>query len=200
VILSNNHVLANSNQASAGDPIVQPGPVDSGTDPSDRIATLTRFEAIDFSPGAENTIDAAIATPVDPDFVRHAIEAVGDNVPTETRNITVSDLGEPVHKSGRTTGHTNGIVEAVNVSVRIKYGIFEKATFVDQILISAPLSDPDVSAGGDSGSAVLDGNNKLVGLLFAGSERDDGAGEPATAIINPIKHVFNRLDLETIAP
>ncbi|NIM99516.1 MAG: hypothetical protein GTO24_16025, partial [candidate division Zixibacteria bacterium] len=52
VILSNNHVLANTNQATTGDPIVQPGPADGGTAPSDTIATLTRFHPIDFSGGA----------------------------------------------------------------------------------------------------------------------------------------------------
>jgi hypothetical protein len=39
-ILSNNHVLANVNDAKIGDPILQPGPYDGGTDPADRIATL----------------------------------------------------------------------------------------------------------------------------------------------------------------
>ena len=41
VILSNNHVLANSNDGVAGDSILQPGPHDNGTDPADQIATLT---------------------------------------------------------------------------------------------------------------------------------------------------------------
>ncbi|MEQ8975381.1 MAG: hypothetical protein RIE73_33970 [Coleofasciculus sp. C1-SOL-03] len=43
VILSNNHVLANSNQAQVGDPIIQPGSADGGTIESDTIATLERF-------------------------------------------------------------------------------------------------------------------------------------------------------------
>jgi hypothetical protein len=76
--------------------------------------------------------------------------------------------------------------------------MFEKATYVDQIVIEQVLSEEDISAGGDSGSVVLDRNKKLIGLLFAGSERDDGAEQPATAIINPIKHVFSLLNLETL--
>lgn len=43
LILSNNHVLANSNDASIGDPILQPGPTDGGTNPSDLVARLLRF-------------------------------------------------------------------------------------------------------------------------------------------------------------
>ena len=39
--------------------------------------------------------------------------------------------------------------------------------------------------GGDSGSAVLDEQNRLTGLLFAGSD--------STTIINRIEHVFGAL-------
>src|SRR6266498_3403770 len=47
MILSNNHVLAKENAASIGDPILQPGPYDGGTD-RDRIATLDAFVPIVF--------------------------------------------------------------------------------------------------------------------------------------------------------
>jgi hypothetical protein len=43
LILSNSHVLANSNDANVGDAIVQPGPTDGGRAPGDTIATLERF-------------------------------------------------------------------------------------------------------------------------------------------------------------
>ena len=43
LILSNNHVLANSNDASEGDAILQPGPADGGQNPSDVVAHLGRF-------------------------------------------------------------------------------------------------------------------------------------------------------------
>jgi hypothetical protein len=200
VILSNNHVLANTNLGTAGDPILQPGPYDGGADPKHRIATLTRFKPIDFTSGVSNYIDAAVATPISAKDVLHEIKDVGTEIPTETRDITVDDLGQFVKKSGRTTEHTTGYVDAVNATVTVKYGLFEKATFVDQIIIEQVLAEEDIAAGGDSGSGVLDNDNKLIGLLFAGSERDEGAGEPATAIINPIKHVFNLLNLETLKP
>lgn len=199
VILSNNHVLANTNEAAVGDPIIQPGDADGGVDPADTIAALTRFYPINFEAGVNNLIDAAIATPLEPDLVTHSIKEVGDNVPTETRDIGVGDLGAFVKKSGRTTGHTTGFVDAVGFTGTIKYGLFQKATFVDQIVIEAPLAEEDIAAPGDSGSAVLDDENKLIGLLFAGSERNDGEGEPATAIVSPIKHVFTLLDLETLS-
>jgi len=54
-ILSNNHVLANSNDAAIGDAILQPGPYDGGTDPQDRIATLAEFVPIQFEGGGVPT-------------------------------------------------------------------------------------------------------------------------------------------------
>ncbi len=48
LILSNNHVLANSNDAQQGDAILQPGPADGGQNPGDRVATLERFVRIRF--------------------------------------------------------------------------------------------------------------------------------------------------------
>jgi hypothetical protein len=67
------------------------------------------------------------------------------------------------------------------VTVNVQYGPGRVALFTDQLL-AGPMSQ-----GGDSGSAVLDGGNRLIGLLFAGSEN--------TTIINRIEHVFSELRL-----
>lgn len=48
LILSNNHVLANSNEAEIGDAILQPGPTDHGVRPDDVVAKLHRFEMLRF--------------------------------------------------------------------------------------------------------------------------------------------------------
>ena len=45
-LLSNNHVLANSNEAAIGDPILQPGAYDGGTVENDTIAHLHSFVPI----------------------------------------------------------------------------------------------------------------------------------------------------------
>lgn len=65
-LLSNNHVLAASNAAALGSPIVQPGRSDGGTDPADRIGVLSRFVPLEFSPQVplerqNNVVDCAIA-------------------------------------------------------------------------------------------------------------------------------------------
>ncbi len=48
LLLSNNHVLANSNDAVIGDAILQPGPTDHGVRPDDIVAKLHRFEKLRF--------------------------------------------------------------------------------------------------------------------------------------------------------
>lgn len=51
LILSNNHVLANSNDATKGDAVLQPGPTDGGKDPGDIVAHLERFIELDYLEG-----------------------------------------------------------------------------------------------------------------------------------------------------
>ncbi len=46
--LSNNHVFAAVNSANIGDGVIQPGAVDGGSDPADRIGTLSDYQTIDF--------------------------------------------------------------------------------------------------------------------------------------------------------
>lgn len=50
-LLSNNHVLANNNEASAGDNILQPGTLDGGQNPNDKVAELARFLALAYLEG-----------------------------------------------------------------------------------------------------------------------------------------------------
>src|SRR5258705_809152 len=59
-VLSNNHVLANSNGAVIGDPAYQPGPFDGGT-AADQIATLSDFQTITFSTTPDNTLHPPIS-------------------------------------------------------------------------------------------------------------------------------------------
>jgi hypothetical protein len=209
-ILSNNHVLANSNEANPGDPILQPGPYDGGRYPEDHIANLQQFVPISFDEqtsqcsltrglasfyngivrlfgGAdllkavriraeENKVDAAIARPLNDQDVRSEILEIG-----MVKGLTQGELGMAIKKSGRTSGLTTGEIQQVDVTVNVQYGAGRIARFSDQLL-AGPMSQ-----GGDSGSAVLDNSNNLVGLLFAGSDN--------STIINRIENVFSALEL-----
>ena len=180
-VLSNNHVLANSNDASIGDPALQPGPYDGGTAPADQIGTLAAFNTIDFSGGA-NTIDAAIArsdatnlgssTPTDDGYGAPSAAIYGDANGDGTFDDKTALLGLNVEKYGRITRLTHGKITGINATVDVCYEVFlifciKSAQFVDQLIIEPG----SFSGGGDSGSLIVtdDQNKNPVGLLFAGS-------------------------------
>ncbi|QDZ76506.1 hypothetical protein [Bacillus cereus] len=183
-LLSNNHVLANSNNASIGDPILQPGPIDGGSDPIDRIATLSRFIPITFSSqvpleNQNNLVDAAIAEAPFHQIDR-AIHWSGQVKGWRRKqNVTV---GTRVMKVGRTTNHTHGVITAVNATVDVNYGSGRVARFRDQIITS------NLSSGGDSGSLITTNDGIAVGLLFAGSS--------SVTIANHIEHIRSLLGIE----
>lgn len=215
VILSNNHVMANSNDASIGDAILQPGPHDGGTYPADHIANLEDFVEIKFTlpeipsdcrfatgviallnagcavigsrtryritrpvnpQESHNLVDAAIARPLNDAEISDEILNIGT-----INDIAEATLGMDIQKSGRTTGYTTGQITQVDVTVNVNYGGIRVAQFEDQLMAGA------MSQGGDSGSAVLDMDRNLVGLLFAGSD--------TSTIMNRIEHVFSGLSL-----
>ena len=183
-ILSNNHVLANSNNANPGNLALQPGPFDGGTS-ADRIGTLSQFVSINFS-GGNNTMDAAIAEVDDPADVTGT--APGYGAP-RTQPINAS-VGMRVMKQGRTTGFTKGRVQGINATVNVNYGSAGVARFVGQIVIGGG----GFSSGGDSGSLIVVQNGRdarrPVGLLFAG-----GGG---TTIANPIGPVLSTLGVSIV--
>lgn len=165
-ILSNNHVLANNNDANVGDPILQPGRHDGGTEPADVLGQLTRFVPINFT-GKCNHVDGAIAE-VPFDQLDRDIFWVG--YPRSAAKA--AKVGMTVKKTGRTTSFTTGRVTVIGATVNVNYGGGRVAKFCNQIVTTS------MSAGGDSGSLVLDWENNPVGLLFAGSD--------SATILNPI--------------
>ncbi|MDO8748142.1 MAG: hypothetical protein Q7J72_03375 [Candidatus Omnitrophota bacterium] len=177
-ILSNNHVLANSNKAKKGDPILQPGPYDGGKKPKDIIGYLENWIEIGF--GKEvNLIDAALARPKNAGDVKPEIMLIGS-----PQGVAKAKLGMPIQKSGRTTGYTTGKIKDISATVKVNYDN-QVALFRNQIIAT------NMSQGGDSGSLVLDMKQRAVGLLFAGSEQ--------ITILNPIASVLDLLDIELYA-
>lgn len=188
LVLSNNHVLANSNDARYGDPIIQPGRVDGGTVPADQIAILERFVPINFS-GATNYVDCATGWAW-PDRVRKELVYLSGGKPAFFRISSLYKTptnGMTVGKSGRTTQLTTGRVTDTSVTVRVNFGSGRVALFSDQIAIRG-LSG-DFSAGGDSGSVIWtwDSQRNPVGLLFAG-----GGG---ITFANKMNRVLSALDI-----
>lgn len=183
--LSNNHVIADVNNASIGDNILQPGPADGGTNPGDKIGELADYEPIDFS--GTNYMDAAIASSSTSDLSASTPSDAYGAPGTTTKSASV---GMQVQKFGRTTEHTTGEVSEINVTVSVCYEqtwfwCTKSATFEDQIGVT-PGSFSD---GGDSGSLIVtdDSNKNPVGLLFAGSS--------SRTLANPIGRVLNRFNV-----
>jgi hypothetical protein len=187
-VLSNNHVLANSNAGKYGDCICQPGPYDGGHCPADQIAILERFVPINFS-GGINYIDCATGWAW-PDRVRRELMYLRAGVPTFFRvgSAPVPPIvGMIVGKTGRTTQLTQGRVTGINVTVNVNYGGGRVAQFRDQFSVVG--TGGPFSAGGDSGSLIWQWNaaRNPVGLLFAG-----GGG---TTFANRITRVLTALDI-----
>ena len=163
-ILSNNHVLANENALPLNSPIFQPGPLDGGVVPNDRIAQLKKFVRIRKLP-ADNHVDSAIASLDSPGL---ALASILPSVGTlGTATPVQATVGMRVHKHGRTTGYTRGRVIDVSADVNITYD-FGVARFVDQMIIVG--DSGSFSDSGDSGSLIVRRTgNRATGLLFAGS-------------------------------
>jgi hypothetical protein len=185
-ILSNNHVLADVNAGSLGDPILQPGPFDGGTNPADKIAALSRFIPIQLNPptplaSQNNIVDCAVAEGEFHDLNRE-IYWSGHMRGWRRRAQVLQMVGQTVKKTGRTTNFTTGRITAVNATVDVNYGGGRVARMKDQIITTA------MSAGGDSGSLVMTLDNVAIGLLFAGSAQ--------SMIANQIENVRTLLKVE----
>ena len=214
LILSNNHVLANSNNAEPGDLILQPGTADGGRPGTDdEFAKLLRFQPILFGTQAPTCPIATTAARVLNAAARgtgrtHRLEAVKVNpqavnvidaavaLPNTAQlydriedlgivtGVTQINLGDPITKSGRTTETTTGRVLVLDATVQVSYGPAGSATFEGQI-IGGPMS-----AGGDSGSlgiTLINDDVLAFGLLFAGSDQ--------VTIYNPIEPVLQMLNI-----
>jgi len=159
--LSNNHVLADENRVNNGAGAVQPGTLDGGKN-TDRVARLSRYVPLKFD-NRRNWMDAAIARFDDPARAVKSILAIGTPL-----GAARPSLGLLVRKSGRTTALTEGIVRAVNfdvVGVRYDQGLVR----IDDVIVIQGATAP-FSKAGDSGSAIVDPQGRVVALLFGGSD------------------------------
>jgi hypothetical protein len=180
--LSNNHVYALENDASIGDNVLQPGSFDTdcNIDPNDVIGTLSGFETIVFSTSANNIIDAAIAL--------SSTASLGNATPSDGYGIPKSaiennlTINQKVMKYGRTTSLTRGIIDAINMTVNVRYSS-GTARFVGQIVVES-IKGPFLKPG-DSGSLmVTDPGRNPVGLLFAGNRSGKiGIANPIDAVL-----------------
>jgi len=159
VMLSNNHVAANENNAKIGDLIYQPGPIDSRSRQS--IGKLKKFVKIN----KNNNIQDSAITQIDPELIfGNMVSPIYPVINQGASGFGDAKVNMPVQKCGRTTGYTTGRVIGLNGTFTIEYD-FGPAKFNKCVILSA------MSKGGDSGSIIYDMSMKAVGLLFAGSAK-----------------------------
>jgi len=198
-LLSNNHVLARTDQALAGESIIQPGLIDSncGQGANNIVGTLTQFYNLETGPSPK--IDAAIAqvaqNAVDPSgnilYLGSASDA--NNVPVPGPPAagaglpeTAALLSRAVAKSGRTTGLTCSTILSVSTTTSVQYqkvcatGPTFNETFNNQVAVTGGA----FSAPGDSGSLIVTQDTaEAVALLFGGSDQET-VGNPVGAVLN----------------
>lgn len=194
LILSNNHVLANENDARKGDAIIQPGcgGGDNGDLLTDQIGVLEEF--IEIKRNQLNLVDVALAKVennlVDSlSFLEHGYSLQGAYKEIITEKI-------PTVKVGRTTGLTRGTMTTFNMTMKVNYGTPTEQRFYQFAGVTAiEGSEGAFSQPGDSGSLIVDENGYAVALLFAGSEHGSSNGCGFTYAI-PINTVCQELDIE----
>ena len=212
-LLSNNHVLAQSDQASVGDAIVQPGLIDNNCTPNGDgagtmpVASLTGWLALN---SRATNADAAIAQvssravdpagrilELGPRQTDGTLAAAAPGVSSSGGKGEAAWLDMRVAKSGRTTGLTCASVSALDVDVKVDYfkdcaetRPYLTKTFTGQLAISGNA----FSDAGDSGALVVDaGNAEPVGLYFAGGTDVNGV---AHAMANPAIDVLTELSTQ----
>ena len=192
-ILSNNHVLARSDQATAGEPITQPGLIDTkcSTAGTQTVANLTSF--VNLESGGAN-VDAAIAQIIpgsvdtSGSILSLGATATGDfpdpGPPHQGKGISAA-IGENVAKSGRTTGLTCAAISATHLSTTVTYqtqcngGTSFNVAYTNQIVVSGT----GFTSGGDSGSLIVDQSSAdPVALLYAGTDTE-AVGNPVTDVL-----------------
>lgn len=161
-LLSNNHVLADTDRLEAGAAIFQAGLLDLA-DPTRprRIGTLARTVSLAAQP---RKVDAAIALPDDPNKLLADILGIG---PPAGTALAKRDM--VVHKCGRTTGYTVGRITSVDTDIKVGYdtGVL---LFEDQVVVVGLTAAQQFGTQGDSGALILErGSGLAVALLFAAS-------------------------------
>jgi len=189
VILTNNHVAACENAAKIGDLIYQPGTIDSRGSMAfsgwSNPSTLPYFATLkDFAPITRDTAnnqDSAIAA-IHPSFISSGM--ISPIYPTINRPLSGFSNPLPntqVQKVGRTTGYTTGQIIAIDSTFTIGYDM-GPIKFIGCVVCNA------MSAGGDSGSIIMNMNSEAVSLLFAGSNK--------VTLSSPIDTVVRRYGLK----
>lgn len=220
LILSNNHVLANSNSAPIGDLILQPGPADGGDTYSDVIGRLNRFVKINFDDGSGNGSECPFANYVVKglNFIAEKVFKSDHRVYAEKMSVSTNTVDAAAAKPNEDSDINSNILDigvvkktkAAALGMKVKKsgrttGFTQgTVTSIDTIIqvgygagkvatFEKQIVTSSMSKPGDSGSLLVED------LEDAGEGAAIGllfAGSDTITIHNPIDEVFNLLRLK----
>jgi hypothetical protein len=209
-ILSNNHVLANSDSGAIGDQIIQPGLIDNpAINPTCQstgtttVANLSQFFTLEGNP--PNPVDAAIAQ-----IVSGQVDASGNILllgatadangvpiagPPQAGSGVIANVGTLVAKSGRSSGLTCSTIETTPATFSVVYAktCGGSTSFTVMYSNQVGVSGGDFSQEGDSGALIVTQSTAdPVALLFAGSDTDT-VGNPIQEVLLAMADQSNRV-------
>ncbi|TWP47723.1 hypothetical protein FKR81_30720 [Lentzea tibetensis] len=179
--LTNFHVGCVDDAWMVGDRMVHPSRVDGGVQNLDDVGELNRA-------ALSGSVNAA-AVLLDPQRPCRAeildIGAVTGSAP--------APVGTPVRKRGRTTALTHGVVVSGDATIAVDFGDgIGVRKLRDQLRIESCAGR--FGDHGDSGSVLVDVENRVVGLYCAGT------ASGSTGFANPIDRVLDQLDVDVLTP
>lgn len=171
-IMSNWHVL-HGGSGGIGDAIFQQAAYDGGRAPAAWIAALS-WAAL------TSKVDLALA-----EVRRNSdVNVGGTRACGRIVGLRNTSVGASVKKCGRTTNSTTGTVRSINATVNVSGYPGGTRTFTNQIMTT------DMSRPGDSGSVLMDSQNYMVGLVFAGNSSDRSFANRADEVNNALQASF----------
>lgn len=181
-ILSAYHVLAPV-PGKLDKVITQPALEDSGNNLNDRIAEFSAAFPIVFGrAGFPNKADAAVAKVLPGQIVSRSIPFIG--IPVDYTSML--RRGQNLRMFGRSSGYKTGKILDPDFKMNLEYpdagGNSLFAGFRDQVLCT------HYADFGDSGSAILNSNDHVIGLHISGSD--------LTSVFSRITPIFRSLNLE----
>ncbi|OXM69803.1 hypothetical protein [Amycolatopsis vastitatis] len=205
--LGNHHVLCGDLNRAQGQEILQPETFFGARHDGDHLGVLSNWAFPETTKSGR--VDAALCA-IDVD----AAQEIAELGATAGPNYLLVP-GDIVHKRGRTTGLTHGWVSGTNGSHKVPYpdlppvappplvpgfppdrpaDILRYMTGQIQVHVDFPQSITFLESG-DSGSVLLDPDNRIAGLLYASGDWDNDPAAPTYALANPIADVEDQLNI-----
>lgn len=216
-VLSTNHVLANSDQGSKNDAIIQPGLPDANCDPTqaDSLGVLTYAVPLNStssnSDSAVATVNAGGTSAIQVDTGGNILElgtvgangqiAAGAPAAGTGEAVSAGNIPARVVKSGRSTGLTCSTISSIATTVQLQYFLdcaetqpYTSKTFQNQILIAGSGFSETTGAPAGVFSDITGDSGSLV--LDQSTAQPIGllyASNDSSAVANPVSDVLNDL-------